>query len=310
MKYSVVFLLEERRESFPDFVAGTCRVFDELGLPFEVLVVDAGTQGCLRQLLHAGRMPAADLKCFEFTAGTHQGTCLKGVLNEASGDTLVVLGSYRQITDDSLGRLLRAADEGADIVIPWRRNRVDHRVGQWRSRLFNALVRTVLGTPLHDVNCTVRVLRREVLEDLDLYGGMYRFLPVVAARQGYRTVEVACDHCYGEPEKAHLRGWGLAPGRLLDIFVLYFNTVFARKPLRFFGGAGMTFVALGTLTMLYFFAARLLGDQGIGNRPLLLVAVILQVFGVQLAGLGLLGEIVAFTQGRRKKEYTVAEVLE
>jgi hypothetical protein len=310
MTYSVVFLLEERRETFPDFVAGTCRVFDALGHPYEVLIVDNGTQGYLRELLAAGRLPEADLKCFEFGAATHQSACLKGVLGEASGETVVALGSYRQITDDGLRRLLRKADGSADIVIPWRRNRVDHRVGQWRSRLFNGIVRTVLGTPLHDVNCTVRVLRREVLERLDLYGGMYRFLPIVAGRQGYRTVEVACDHCYGEPEKAHLRGWGLAPGRLLDIFVLYFNTVFARKPLRFFGGAGATFVALGTVALLYLFATRVLGDQPIGNRPLLLVAVIFQVFGVQLAGLGLLGEIVAFTQGRRKKEYAVAEVLE
>ncbi|MDW7710104.1 MAG: glycosyltransferase [Deferrisomatales bacterium] len=310
MKYSVVFLLEERRSTFPQFVEDTHRVFAELGLPFEILVVDNGTQGYLRELLAAGRLELDNLKCFEFGAATHQSTCLKGVLGEASGETVVVLGSYRQITDDGLRRLLREADGSADIVIPWRRNRVDHRVGQWRSRLFNGIVRTVLGTPLHDVSCTVRVLRREVLERLDLYGGMYRFLPVVAARQGYETLEVPCDHCYLEPEKAHLQGWGLAPSRLLDVLVLYFNTAFARKPLRFFGGAGMTFVAVGALVMVYFFAARLLGDQGIGNRPLLLVAVILQVFGVQLAGLGLLGEIVAFTQGRGKKEYAVAEVLE
>lgn len=310
MKYSVVFLLEERRASFPEFVASTHRVFADLGLPFEILVVDNGTRGHLRELLAAGLLEFENLKCFEFGARAHQAACLQGVLGEASGEVVVALGSYRQITDDGLRQMLQAAEGGAEIVVPWRRNRVDHPLGRFRSRLFNALVRGLLGTPLHDVSCTVRVLRREVLERLDLYGGMYRFLPVVAARQGYETVEVPCDHCYLEPEKAHLRGWGLAPGRLLDVLVLYFNTAFARKPLRFFGGSGMAFVAVGALVMVYIFAARLLGDQGIGNRPILLLAVILQVFGVQLAGLGLLGEIVAFTQGRRKKEYVVAEFLE
>jgi hypothetical protein len=149
-----------------------------------------------------------------------------------------------------------------------------------------------------------RVIRRDVFEDLDVYGNLYRFLPIVAARNGFKIKQVKCKH-YQERGKSGFYSPSEYFNRIIDIVTLYFNIRFSRKPLRFFSAIGLGFLIVGLLNMSYVFVQKFLLGSPIGDRSLLLVSIFFMFLGVQVASIGLLGEIVAFTHGRHRKEYTI-----
>ena len=122
------------------------------------------------------------MKLFALNRRASQAVCLRTALKESSGDIIMVCGSYQQITRDSFAKLLDALDDNADIISPWRQNRVDPPFNQFQSRIFNEMVQFTTGAKLNDLSCTVKVVRRAVLEETELYGNMYRFLPIIAEK--------------------------------------------------------------------------------------------------------------------------------
>jgi hypothetical protein len=233
---------------------------------------------------------------------------LKAILKEVKGDTIIICGSYQQITDDAMQNAVEALDDSCDVVSPWRRNRVDPLFNRFQSRLFNWLMRQVVGSGIHDFSCTVKVIRKEVLEETELYGNMFRFLPALAAARGFRVKEVLVSHKQ-ERGKTGLYSLSDYITRLIDIFTLFFNTRFTRKPLRFFSFVGVCFFGLGTTSLVVLLVQRFFFGVLIGNRPFLFTSLLLTILGVLVASAGLLGEIIAFTNGRHKKEYTIEKIV-
>jgi hypothetical protein len=229
-------------------------------------------------------------------------------LNEVSGDILVVCGSYQQITNDSLVRALKSLDQKADIIAPWRQKRVDPSFNQFQSKVFNIFANKVTGSDLHDLSCTVKIFHREVLEETELYGNMSRFLPILAAQKGFITKEAPCKHLE-ERGKTGFYSLSEYVNRLLDIFTLYFNTRFTKKPLRFFSSIGLAFLVIGLGLTAFLFIQRFFMDVPIGNRPMLFISLLLMILGVLVSSVGLLGEIVVFTHGRSRKEYTAEKTI-
>jgi hypothetical protein len=309
VKYSVIMLLEEKREEFYEFLVMLHHAFSSLGTTFELLLISNGTGGFVRSHLDKEKVYFLNLKVLEFSNQTSNAVCLKSALAECEGEILVVCGSYQQITHDSFLNLLASLDSQVDIVCPWRRKRIDSTLSTIQSRIFNAIVRKVTGTDIHDLSCTVRVLRRRVLEETELYGDMYRFLPVVAARKGFVTREVECAH-YQERGKSGLYSFREYTARMADILALYFTTSFSRKPLRFFGAKGMLFFGVGLLLFAGILLRKLIAADPLGDSPLLILSIIAMVIGVQISSVGLLGEILAFTYGRQKKEYVIEKTLQ
>ena len=306
IKYSVIVLLEEDSKDFSGFIKELYDIFSRKGDSFEILVIANGTEGFLRDEARCIYRYNDHLKLFTINKKTSQAVCLRAALKESGGEIVVVCGSYQQITKDSFSQLLDAFDDETDIISPWRQNRVDPSFNQFQSRVFNELVRIVTGTELHDLSCTVKIVRREVLEETELYGNMYRFLPILASRKGFTYKEVQCEH-YQERGETGFYSFFEYLERIIDILTLYFNTRFTRKPLRFFGSIGMLFFTVGLLILGYIFLERFLSDYPIGDRPaLLLMSVLFITLGIQAAGGGLLGEIIVFTQGRNIKEYSVS----
>jgi len=304
MRYSVIFLLEDPNEDFPNFVETIDGLFSSRPDSFEIIVMANGTGGFLKNLFRHLPITQNDIKVFEMNNRTSQAVCLKATLKECSGEYIVVCGSYKQITFSSFEKLLDAVDDKTDIISPWRQNRIDPSFNQFQSKLFNGIVRMMTGEELHDLSCTVKIFRREVLEETALYGDMYRYLPIVAARKGFTNKEVKCEH---QEERGKTGFYSLSEylSRLIDIFTLYFNTRFTRKPLRFFSSIGVIFLMLGLVLTFFILAQKLLFGLPVGNRPLLILAIFLMVIGVQSASIGLLGEIIVFTHGRQRKEYVI-----
>ena len=305
IKYSVIFLVEEPHRDFPQFVKNMYTILSARNESFEILIMANGTGRYLRNALEGFRNSRFALKAYELYLKTTQAICLRSGIRESRGKFIVVCGSYQQIANESFKNLLDSFDDKTDIINPWRYHRVDSRFRQLRSYIFNGLVRMITKSELHDLNCTIKVARREVFEEIKLYGNMYRYLPILASQKGFTIKEVRCEHYQERGGKQGLSNLREYLARVVDMLTIYFNIRFVRKPLRFFSTIGMIFLLLGIFLGGFIFIERFTMGALAGNRPLLLLAIFLMVMGVQIASVGLLGEIVVFTHGRNKKDYTI-----
>jgi len=238
-----------------------------------------------------------------------ESVCLSAAVERARGRYLVTSPQYVQVDPVVLRAMLGALDEGADFVTPWRSPRVDPWLNRLQSAAFNLVIRQIIRMDFHDLNCYFRAIRREVLEDVAVYGDMYRYLPVIAYRQGYRVVEVKVRHLK-EWGGTGIFGLGIYTRRFLDILAVMFLTKFTLKPLRFFGTIGGLFSLIGISICAYMTIQKFLFEQAISGRPLLLLGVLLIVLGVQVLGFGLVGEIIIFSQARNLKEYRIERIYE
>ena len=227
------------------------------------------------------------------------------ILISSRGDVILTLPAYFQVTPEGVITLLAALNDENDLVVANRWPRIDSWLNRVQSVAFNRMIAGVTDRPFHDIACGVRVMRRSVAEGLPLYGDLHRFIPALALREGYRVAEVAVPQHPGNA-RTRLYGPGVYARRLLDLAAFFFLAKFTEKPLRFFGLVGSGFFAAGAITSLVLLVSRLQG-QGIANRPLLLLAVLLLALGVQLLGLGLVGEIIVHLRAPHRRAYRVRE---
>ncbi len=308
LKYSVIILLEEHNEDLIEYLESLERIFSKRTDRYEILILANGTEGLLKSKLALLKGINGMLRGFAFNKKTSQAVCIKAALRECKGSHIVVCGSYMQIEEASFMHLVDELDDRVELISPWRQNRVDPWLSQVQSRIFNWLVRIITKAELHDLSCTVTLFKREVIENTDLYGNMFRFLPIVAAQKGYRYREVPCNH-FQERGPTGLYNIATYTERVFDILTLYFITGFSRKPLRFFSTVGSAFFTAGGIGFLIVLIQRIILEYPLGDRTMLLTSIIFMVLGIQAVGVGLLGEIIAFTYGRLKPAYSIEKVV-
>jgi FemAB-related protein (PEP-CTERM system-associated) len=242
--------------------------------------------------------------------GLGESIALSAGVAKAQGEHIVNVPPYLQIEPDEVIKVVAALEAGADCVATWRRSRIDPWLNQLQSRLFNWLLRWIMKTPFHDLNSGTRGFRRNVLEEVAVYGELYRFLPVMAQRQGFRTVEVQVRH-REEKGRAGFYGVGVYLRRLLDILAITFLTRFTQRPLRFFGYLGFASMAVGTPIAAWYIYERLtVVGASLSDKPGFVIGAILAAFGVQLIGFGLIGEIIIFTQSPNMRDYKIESIVE
>lgn len=226
---------------------------------------------------------------------------LKLGAEHAGGDVVVTLPAYRRVHANSIPALIERVEQGVDLVVARRWPRRDSLANRLQNRVFHALLRGMAGTRINDVACGVRAMRRDLLLDIPLYGDFFRFLPLLAQREGYGVEECAAPQHEGDRQR-RIYSPGVYVRRLLDLLGVYFLIRFTHKPLRFFGLVGSAFSAAGGLVLLVL-AVQRVGGQGIADRPLLLLGVLLLVLGVQAIALGLVGEIIVHLHAPSMRTY-------
>jgi glycosyltransferase involved in cell wall biosynthesis len=277
---------------------------------WEVIFVFDGVAGrAWEEVQKLRRDYPSRVRSISFKNAFGESVCLSAAVERARGRYLVTSPQYVQVDPVELRTMLAALDDGADFVTPWRSPRVDPWLNRLQSAAFNLVIRHIIRMEFHDLNCYFRAIRRDVLEDVAVYGDMYRYLPVIAYRQGYRVVEVKVRHLK-EWGGTGFFGVGIYTRRFLDILAVMFLTKFTLKPLRFFGTIGGIFSLSGIAICLYMTIQKFGFDRAISGRPLLLLGVLLIVLGVQVLGFGLVGEIIIFSQARNLKEYRIERVHE
>jgi len=256
--------------------------------------------GSLTDLIAAGR-PVRVLVAGQ-TVG--EAALLRAAAAKCRGALLVTLPAYQRVAASAIPELIARIEGGADLVIAYRSERRDALINRIQSRIFNLLLSGLAGREIRDVACGVRVMRPEVLEETPIYGDFFRFLPILAAREGFRVEEVpAVQHSFDYRVRVFAPGIYLR--RLIDAFGLFFLLRFTEKPLRFFGLAGSVFTLLGALVLAVLFIERV-GGRGIADRPMLLLGALFLVLGVQIVALGLIGEIIVHLNASDRKPYRLA----
>ena len=209
---------------------------------------------------------------------------------EATGDVVVTIDGDLQDDPSEIPRLLAKLDEGYDLVSGWKTKRRDPLTRRIPSRIFNTVAGKVSGVHLHDLNCGLKAYRAEVVEGMQLYGELHRYIPVLAHYRGYRVTELPVNHRPREHGRSNYGVERYVRG-FLDLLTVTFMGRYRHRPLHLFGGLWLLAGTMGFAILVYLTIVKLAG-HAIGQRPLLTLGVLLIVVGIQLLSLGLLSELI------------------
>jgi glycosyltransferase involved in cell wall biosynthesis len=260
------------------------------GAEWEVVFVDDGsTDGSYRELvrLHAAHL---NVRVVRLRRNFGKAAALAAGIEVATGDVIVTMDADLQDDPAEIPNLLAKLDDGFDVVSGWKCDRQDPLLRRLVSRIYNTATRLATGVKLHDMNCGLKAYRAEVFEHVRLYGERHRFVPVLAHHLGFSVTELPVNH--RARANGHSR-FGIerylrAP---FDLLTIVFMGRYRHRPLHLFGGLGLTASAAGGAILAYL-AILKIGGSGIGERPLLLLGVLLVVVGIQFLSLGLIGEML------------------
>jgi glycosyltransferase involved in cell wall biosynthesis len=301
---SVIVPVVERADDLMAVYRAFTRELEGRPEDFEFLFVFDGRVAPPPELLELSRKQER-VRILRFAREFGETAALRIGIEKSRGDLVLTLPAYFQVQPEGVGLLLDAIAAGADMAVANRSPRLDNWLNRMQSRAFHRIIGGVTDQQFHDMACGVRAMRRPVAEALPLYGDLHRFIPALALREGYRVDEVPVAQ---HPDDARVRVYrpGVYLRRLLDIAAFFFLAKFTERPLRFFGLVGSLFLTSGAVLSLVLLIQRFEG-QGIANRPALLLAVLLVALGVQLIGLGLVGEIIVHLRAPHRRAYRVRE---
>jgi glycosyltransferase involved in cell wall biosynthesis len=303
---SIVVPVFDEEESLKPLYNQLAPIIEDQG--GEIIFVDDGSRDRSFQVLQALHEIDPRVKVIKFRRNFGKTAALTAGFQLARGEKVVTIDADLQDDPEEVLSLCAKLDEGYDLASGWRSKRIDPWSKRLPSSFFNWVVRSLTGIRLHDFNCGLKAYRREVVADLTLYGELHRFIPVLADRKGFRVTEVSVNHRprrYGHSKYGVRR---LLAG-FLDFGQVLFLTGYMRNPLRLFGSSGVALFTLGAMIFAYLVAVWF-GGESIGRRPLLIVAVLLMVAGIQLISTGLLGEMLRNVTFNPREEFAVEQTLD
>ena len=278
----------------------------EYGKPFELIYVVDGHFPEVIEKLSVLQKEGEDIVVIKLAKWFGEATALTAGFEQAKGEWILTLPAYQQIESAGISSLLDEM-ENVDMVISRRWPRIDSIINRFQSRIFNGMLKWITGSSFNDLGCSVRVFKREVMEEVSIYGDLHRFLPMLAEQKGFTVTELKVAQSSKE-KFIRLHRPGVMLRRMLDMLTVFFLVKFTKKPLRFFGLIGSTTLALGGAVLLFVIGQRLFFDVPLADRPALLLSALFVVLGVQVFAMGLIGELIIFTHAKDLKEYTIEEI--
>ena len=311
MSVSVVVPLYNERENILVLYRQLHDVLEQMGRPYEILFVDDGSNDGGWEQLRTLSAIDRRVKLIRFRRNYGQTAALQAGLQHAEGDAIVTIDGDLQNDPADIPLLLGKLDEGYDLVHGWRRDRKD----RWLSRrvpsaIANWIISRATRFPIHDLGCTLKAIRREVAQELELYGEMHRFIPILAHQRGARCVEVVTRH---HPRRFGRSKYGISRTLrvILDLLTVKYVLDYFASPMKLFGWLGLLCGAAGMAAGAATVAMKLIGRVDMTGNPLLLLAVFSCMMGIQFFSLGLLGEVCAriYYGMESKQNYAVRELI-
>ena len=286
---SIAYLLEEVKS-----------VMEVNQLNYELIVVNDGSQDNTDAVLVELTKNIKELLVISLRKNYGQTAAMAAGFDISRGDIVITLDGDLQNDPNDIPKLISEINTGYDLICGWRFDRKDKLINRRiPSKIANKLIAKVTGLKLHDYGCSLKAFKKEIIDDVKLYGELHRFLPILASIEGARIKEVKVNHRsrkYGSSKYGIDRTFRV----LMDLLTVWFMTRFLTRPMYGFGFVGIISILLSLLMSSYLLIEKILG-QDIGNRPMLMFALILGVAGVQLFSFGLLSELLMRTYHESQK---------
>ena len=303
---SVLIPVLNEADTVAELAQRICSVLDDLGRSFEIVFIDDGSTDGTSDRVREQHAVDRRVKLVRLRRNFGKAAAICAGFDISRGRLLITMDGDLQDDPDEIPRFLEKLEsESLDLVSGWKRARKDPASKRYPSLLFNWVTRKLAQVDLHDFNCGFKAYRREVLEQIALYGELHRYIPVLASRRGFLVGEIEVRH-HRRQFGASKYGWDRFYKGLLDLITVLFITKYTRRPLHLFGAIGLVAFGLGLGINSYLAILKFLGEP-LSNRPLLLLGVLLMVLGVQVLTTGLIGEMVTFKNFRRPDTYSVKE---
>jgi glycosyltransferase involved in cell wall biosynthesis len=305
---SILIPLFNEEESLLELYHKITDVLQNYQRSYEIVFIDDGSTDRSFEVLQQLHRQDQRIRVYQFRKNYGKSAGLACGFDVVKGKYVITMDADLQDDPDEIPSLIAQLEQGFDMVSGWKKKRYDPFIKRNTSKIYNRVTSLVSGLKLHDFNCGLKAYRSDVVKEIQVYGQLHRFIPVLAHWQGFKVSEIVVKHHPRKFGKTKFGPFRFAAG-LLDLFTVIFLNKFKTRPLHLFGSIGVILFLVGIAINIYLAAERIFARQFLSNRPLLFLGVLLVIVGVQFISIGLLGEMITETQ-KKKLDYSLKNILD
>jgi len=287
---SVVVPAKNEEEGIQAFYDEIMKYLPVAAKEYEIIFIDDGSTDKTLKVLQSFSAKNKHIRVFSFKRHRGKADALAFGFAHVKGDIIITMDADLQDKPSEIKKFLDKHKQGADVVCGWRKDRKDKQKMVVISRFFNYLIEVLFSLKLHDIDCGFKLFTKEAIQSINIYGGLYRFIPLLLYQEGYVVDEVVVEHDvrnFGESKYGFSKVWKSLP----DLFTMIFLVKYSNRPLHFFGNLGGLLALIGGIILLGLFVYQLMGHS-IGRRPLLIFGMLLVIGGLQTFFTGFLADLM------------------
>lgn len=303
--FSIVIPVFNEENSLNELVSRIKDVTDTLVKPYEIIFINDGSTDKSQEVIDKLSRDYNNIHSITFRKNFGKSAALNAGFKHVKYDIVFTMDADLQDDPIEIPRFLEEIQNGYDLVTGWKENRLDPKEKTIPSKLFNAMTSKMSGLKLNDYNCGFKCYKKEVLEEIDLYGELHRFVPFLAHKKGFKVKEIPVLH-HERKHGVSKFGFERYARGFFDLLTVVFITNYINRPMHLFGGIGSLFFGLGLILFSYLFFGRWIVGESIGSSPLFLISIFLLGSGVQIFIVGMLAELIVHNKERdKKKSYSI-----
>ena len=303
--YSVIVPLLNEEESLTELHSRIIEALSKLSQNYEIIFIDDGSTDKSYNILQLIKSKDDKVRIFQFQKNYGKSSALNLGFSEARGEIVITIDADLQDDPMEIPLLVSKLNEGYDVISGWKKQRKDPLSKIIPSKIFNLVTSLLTGIKIHDFNCGLKCFRKAVVKNIKVYGELHRYIPALAAFDGYKVSEIEVIHHFRKYGKTKY-GMSRFFYGFFDLITVIFVSKYTHRPLHLFGIVGLLFFTFGFGTNLYL-TIKWFQGFGIGNRPLLFLGILLIILGIQFVSIGLLGEMIVNFSKIDKKSYRLKD---
>jgi len=303
-KLTIIVPLFNEEESLNPLTNEIRKALKIVNIGYEVIFVDDGSTDKSLNIIKEVCRTDKRFKFISFRKNYGKSAALQMGFNNASGDVVITMDADLQDDPNEIYNLIKKLEEGSDLVSGWKKVRHDPFIKRTSSKFFNFITRIISGIKIHDFNCGLKAYRKEVTDNIKVYGELHRYVPVLADWQGFKIAEIPVKH---HPRRYGKTKFGISRffKGFIDLITVIFATRYIKRPMHFFGFLGALSFIIGLIVNGYLTVLWIIGEP-LSNRPMLFLGMLLIIVGVQFFSVGLLGEMLV-NNFMNEREYIIKD---